>query len=228
MAPVPVVVFDFDGTLVRGDSFLGFSARYCLARPLRLILVLAVLPVVLLTVARWRNAAGSLLLWAMTVGISARRFVKALRSYAERALPERAYAEVFEELERHLAAGSRVVIATASLPTLVRVLLRARNMQSLPIVGTRLRSGWCGLLVETHCIGRMKVKELGRRLHIEHWSSVYTDSIADRSLMRAARHITLIAPNGHTLASAQRLVAPNATLRVLQPGSDVSRSLSSK
>lgn len=213
-----VVVFDFDGTLVSGDSFFNFSVRYCLVRPVRLVLVLAVLPLALLGLTRSRTAAGSVLLWAMTVLVPTRSYVRALRSFAVRSLPGRAHEETFAELARQIEAGRRVVIATGSLPLLVRVLLRARNVGGLRIVGSRLRRGWGALLVETHCTGRTKVEELRRRLGIERWSSVYTDSFADRSLMRRAQLVTLVAPSARTLARARHLVGTAATLRVLRPG----------
>lgn len=218
-APSEVVVFDFDGTLVSGDSFFNFSVRYCLLRPVRLVLVLAVLPLIPLALARSRTAAGSVLLWAMTVLVPTRSYVRALRSFAARSLPGRAHEETFAELRRQVEAGRRVVIATGSLPLLVRILLRARKVEGLRIVGSRLRRGWGALLVETHCTGRTKVEELRRWLGIESWSSVYTDSFADRSLMRRAQLVTLVAPSARTLANARRLLGTSATLRVLRPGS---------
>ena len=214
-----VVVFDFDGTLVSGDSFLDFAVRYCLVRPVRLALVIAVLPAALLALARSRTAAASALLWAMTVLVSTRSFVQALHRFAAHNLPGRAHEVTFAELTRQLELGRRVVIATGSLPLLVRVVLRARNIRGLGVVGSRFRRGWGALVVETHCVGRTKVEELRRRLGIEHWSSVYTDSFADRSLMRRAQLVTLVAPSPRTLVQARNLVGTVATLRVLRPGS---------
>ena len=86
--PLQVVVFDFDGTLVSRDSFIDFSVRYCLRRPWRLLLVGPLLPFALLWALRSESSAGSLLLWAMTVGASTRSFVLALRRYARRTLPD--------------------------------------------------------------------------------------------------------------------------------------------
>jgi phosphatidylglycerophosphatase C len=215
-----VVVFDFDGTLVRRDSLFDFSLRYCVRRPWRVLMVAAVLPVAAIVAARSAEAAGSVLLWAMTWGASTRSFVLALKRYGRELLPGYANPSIFDELARHLQAGSRVVIATGSVPVLVRELLSARHLPRLPIVGSRLRRRWGGLVAETHCTGETKVHELRRKLGIVRWSSVYTNSFADHWLIGPARDITLVSPSSRTLLHTQRLVSeakdPQA-LRVLLP-----------
>jgi phosphatidylglycerophosphatase C len=217
-----VVVFDFDGTLVSRDSFIDFSVRYCLQRPSRFLVLAAVLPLAVALGVRSRSAAASVLLWAMTVGASTRSFVLALRHYAKDTLPSYANGSIFLELARHLREGRRVVIATGTVPLLVRGVLRARNVGRLSVVGSRFRSRWGGLISETHCIGPVKVRELERRLGIVEWSTVYTDSFSDRFLLSRARHITLVSPTDRTLVCTQRLVGPDAALRVLQvrPGDE--------
>jgi phosphatidylglycerophosphatase C len=214
---VKVVVFDFDGTLVSRDSFIDFSVRYCLRRPWRLLLVGPLLPFALLWALRSERTAGSVLLWAMTVGASTRRFVLALRSYSLSTLPHYARDAIFEELTRHLRAGHRVVIATGSVPLLVRGLLAARNLGRLPIVGTRLRRKAGGLVTEVHCTGKVKVAELRRRFGILEWATVYTNSFADSPLLSHAQDITLVWPSKRSLLATQRLIVPGTTLRVLRP-----------
>lgn len=211
-----VVVFDFDGTLVGRDSFIDFSLHYCARRPARLLAILAVLPLAALLRLRSVGAAASVLLWAMTVGTSTRGFVMALRRYAELKLSRHAHEAIFAELTRHVRAGDSVVIATGTVPALVRTLLDVRRYQRLPVVGSRLRRKWGGLVAETHCVGSVKVRELERRFGIVSWTSVYTDSFADRSLMSRASDITLVSPSSRTLSRAQRLLGAGAALRVLQ------------
>lgn len=214
-----VVIFDFDGTLVSRDSFIDFALHYCARRPARLLAVLATLPLALLLRLRSLHAASSALLWAMTLGASTRQFVVALRRYAKLTLPSYAHEAIFAELTRHLDAGDRVVIATGTVPLLAQGLLGARGLARLPVVGSRMRRRWGGLVAITHCIGRVKVCELKRKLRIESWGSVYTDSFADRSLMSRARDVTLVGPSGRTLRRTQELVGSSAALRVLYPRS---------
>lgn len=213
-----VVVFDFDGTLVSRDSFLDFSFGYCARRPARLLLVGALLPLALLLATRSRAMSSSVLLWAMTVGASTRQLVVALRRYARDTLPGYANPAIFRELARHVGEGDRVVIATGSLPLLVRGLLDARSLGRIPVVGSRFRGKWGGLVVATHCTGQVKVHELGLRLRVVEWSTVYTDSFADRALLNGAEHVTLVSPSSRTLRRIQRLLGQRASLRVLRPG----------
>lgn len=213
-----VVVFDFDGTLVSRDSFLDFSWRYCAARPGRLLLLAALLPLALVLALRSRLRAASVLLWAMTVGSSTRGFVLALRRYATSTLPSYAQEAIFEELARHVRDGDRIVIATGTIPLLVRGLFGARKLGRISIVGSRFRGKWGGLIAETHCIGRVKVRELQRRFGIVEWSTVYTDSFADRALLKRAREITLVSPSKRTLLRTQQLISQTTALRVLSGG----------
>lgn len=212
-----VVVFDFDGTLVSRDSVIDFSLRYCARRPARFLALAAVLPLAACMRLRSVSSAASVLLWAMTVGASTRRFLVELRRYAKHRLPDFAHDAIFAELTRHVSAGDRVVIATGTLPPLVRELLRARSYERLPVVGSRLRRKWGGLIAETHCVGRVKVRELKRRFGIDSWVSVYTDSFADRSLLSAASDVTLVSPSPRTLRRTQQLLGERAALRVLEP-----------
>ena len=217
-ATAEVVVFDFDGTLVSRDSFLDFAFGYCLRRPVRLLLVVALLPLALpIALRSWRRAA-AVLVWALTLGTSTSSFARALHRYASQTLPSYANDAIFGELGAQIQAGHRVVIATGSMPLLVRGLLRARNLPLIPIVGSRLRRRWGGLVPETHCIGRTKVRELQRKLGIVEWSAVYTDSFADRSLLRGARTITLVSPSNRTLRRTERLIDDTTVLRVLRRG----------
>ncbi|MDF3069138.1 MAG: phosphoserine phosphatase [Polyangiaceae bacterium] len=211
-----VVVFDFDGTLVSRDSVLDFCFRYAARRPQRLLLVALVAP--LAAVARLRSvaAAASVLLWALTVGTRSRKFVRALRGYAESVLSGFAHEEIFEQLSRELSQGRRVVLATGALPTLVRGVLRARGLPALPVVGSRLRRRYGGFVVATHCVGPVKPQELARRLHIHAWDAVYTDSWADRALMRGARRVALVSPSPRLLQWVEPLVR-SGDLSVFRP-----------
>jgi phosphatidylglycerophosphatase C len=208
------VVFDFDGTLVQRDSFLDFSLRYCLRRPARLAFAAALLPVAACFRLRSLGSAASVLLWGMTLGVSGRRFHAELRRYAREVLPRLVNPVVFAELETHLRDGRSVVVATGTLPLFVHTLLQSRGTPRLRIAGTRLRRRFGGFVAETHCIGRTKLAELERRFGIVAWTTVYTDSYADRALMRGASQVVLVAPSRSTLTRA-RLLVHASRLRVL-------------
>jgi phosphatidylglycerophosphatase C len=211
------VVFDFDGTLVSRDSLLDFCFRYSIRRPWRIALALAVLPLAVLALTRSQGAAGSVLLWAMTVGTSSRRFVFSLRRYAREALPTRVFESLLVELRGHVVAGDRVLIATGSLPTIVRGLLRARGLPPLSVVGSRLHKRFGGFVVSIHCVRSTKVVELRRRFGLERWQHVYTNSFSDAPLIARASEVTLVCPNQRTLRGTERILGPQRTFRVERP-----------
>lgn len=210
-----VVIFDFDGTLVSRDSFFDFALGYCARRPACWPLVALLGPLALLILVRSERVAGALMLWAITLGTSTRAFVLAMREYARNTLPAYANEAIFSELERQVQGGNRVVVATGSMPIMARTLFRVRSHGPLPIVGSRARRRWGGLVVTVHCTRRIKVRELQSRLGIVEWASVYTDSFADRWLMSRAIDVTLVGPSRRTLARTRRLLGPDVRLRVL-------------
>lgn len=214
-APSPVVVFDFDGTLVNRDSLFDFSVRYCLRRPWRLLLMIALLPVTLLALVRSPEAALSALFWSMTLGTSLRPLARELRRYGRDRLPSFANEAIFAELVELVRSGGRVLIATGSLPSLVRALLTVRGLAPIATVGSRLRRKWGGLVLETHCTGRTKVIELERRFAVTRWSTVYTNSFADAPLMEGTPSIVLVGPSERTLRRTRQLIDSSTTLRVL-------------
>ena len=191
----PVVIFDFDGTLTSRDSLIDFSLRYCLARPARFLFVIPLLPVALLLLTtRSQAAAGSVLLWAMTLGVSTRSFVLALRSYASHTLPDYAFDAVFDELAGHVREGRRVLIATGSLPVLVRGLLAARQLGRLPTVGTRVRRRLAAK--SRHALsGDVKVEgcSVASVCSVE---NLLHQQLRGPSAMSGAADITLVCPTG--------------------------------
>ena len=142
-----VVVFDFDGTLVSRDSFFDFALGYCLRRPARLLAVGAVLPLAMLLVLRSRAAAGSVVLWAMTVGSSTRAFVRALRSYATGTLPR--YAN--EQSSRNWRDTFRREVACEA-----EQLVRQRGSE--PTCPTTARIVDVAVAQESHCVREITVR----------------------------------------------------------------------
>jgi phosphatidylglycerophosphatase C len=216
-----VAVFDFDGTLVHGDSVTRFAVAYLLRRPGRLLFVLPFLPAALacLPFHRTLTPGVSLFWWALSYGTRSRPLVQAMRRYAETELVRHVNEATLAELRLHLARGQAVVIATAAPPVIVRGLLRARRIEGPRIAGTRTARRLGGLVTRPHCIGETKVRELARRFGLEAWAEVYTDSAFDLPLIRRAAAVTLVEPSGRTLARIERALARGVRLRVLRDAS---------
>jgi phosphatidylglycerophosphatase C len=212
-----LVVFDFDGTLVHGDSITGFAFEYLRARPLRLLSMLPLLPLalVLMLMGPTRSAGVSFFWWLLTWGTRARVVGEALRRYARATLPPRGNTASLAALALHLEQGHTVIVATAAPACVVRELLRARGLPPGRVVGTRLARRMGGLVARPHCIGETKVHELERQFGLTRWSEVYSDSALDLPLMRRASSVTLVQPSAFLIARVERALGGRIPVRVL-------------
>lgn len=215
--PVPVIVFDFDGTLVRGDSVATFSLAFLVKRPLRLICLLPALPFVLPLLAseRWLSPGVTAFWWLLSWGTRTRTLAEELLAYSRTVLVRRTNGATLAELKAHLARGDRVVVATAAPPLVARELLRKNGVPAVPVVGTRLVRRYGGLVARPHCFGERKVEELERRHHVRKWAEVYSDSDFDLPIMRLAERVTLVAPSSRARARIERELSPRVSVRLL-------------
>lgn len=220
MDPERVVVFDFDGTLVHGDSVTGFAIEYLRARPLRLLCMLPFLPLALalMLAGPTRSSGVSFFWWLLTWGTRARAVGVALRNYTRRTLASRGNGAALAALAEHARQGCAIVVATAAPACLVRHLLRARGLPPVRVVGTLVERRLGGLVASPHCIGAVKVRELERRFGLTRWSEVYSDSALDLPLMRLASAVTLVEPNAVSRSLVERALAGKVPVRVLRDG----------
>jgi len=219
MASEPVlVVFDFDGTLIHGDSITGFALAYLSARPLRLLLMLPLLPFVsvAMLVGPTRSAGVSSFWWLLTWGTRARVVGEALRRYTRATLGPRGNGAALAALAAHVAQGHAVIVATAAPACVVRYFLRVRGLAPARVVGTRVERRLGGLVTRPHCIGETKVHELERRFGITRWSEVYSDSALDLPLMRRSSAVTLVDPGALSRARVERELSGRMPVRVLR------------
>ncbi|HEX6241125.1 MAG TPA: haloacid dehalogenase-like hydrolase [Polyangiales bacterium] len=188
MAYVSNAVFDFDGTLIHGDSTTRWLLDVFKRSPVRLLLAISVLPAALpmtiLPATRRRGA--SVFLWLATFGLDESAVESSLRAFARRfeagELPIHFRRGAIETLERHLADGHRVAICTAA-PALVARALLGRWLTRVAVVGSPLRKLAGGFIFERHCYAWEKCTFLREAGYPESWQFAYTDSIADRALL---------------------------------------------
>lgn len=213
-----VAVFDFDGTLVHGDSVTRFAVAYLARRPGRLLFMLPFLPasVALLPFHATRTPGVALFWWALTCGTGTRSLVTALSAFAQTTLAEHVNETTFAELAARLGRNEDVVVATAAPPVIVHGLLRARRLRGVRVVGTRCVRRFGGLVPSPHCIGATKVSELRRRFGLDAWAEVYTDSAFDLPIVLRAASVNLVEPSRRTLARVERALASGVPLRVFR------------
>lgn len=195
-----LVVFDFDNTLVRGDSGGALIAWLIRRSPWRLVLgVLASLvlgPMVAMLPTRRVGISGYV--WIATVGLRGRRdFDTLIDAYVLRndaALRARVLPQAVAVLHAHREAGDRVVIATGAPPELARAILAFVAHEDVPVVGTEVGRRFGAVIAKRHCHAANKLVMLREAGFTGPIVRAYTDSTADMPLLRAAKHPVVVNP----------------------------------
>ncbi|HEX5960601.1 MAG TPA: haloacid dehalogenase-like hydrolase [Rhodanobacteraceae bacterium] len=188
-----VVLFDFDGVLIRGDTFGMFMReRYARAR-WRKALVLPAIPWMLLVLPfSWRRALRTLVHIGL-LGIDEARYRELAGAFADALVhrPRQFCREGVRTLRRHLAEGDRVIVVTGCEDTLARGVLEGLGIPGVEVLASRLRARRLGMRVAWHNVGRRKAEALARH-GIEAWQRAYSDSFEDLPMLAAAREAVLV------------------------------------
>jgi phosphatidylglycerophosphatase C len=213
-----VAVFDFDGVLVRGDSFESFLRSRLRAQPWRLILALPVLPLVplLMSTAAGKGWLARVFTRVATLGHGEAGFRRIVLAFARRfgANPENFLVDGLAQVRAHLAAGDRVIIASATEAHLLDCLLHSLQLSQLERIGSHVSASWVGLRVHRHNYGETKPALLRERFGLTRWEVAYSDAWSDLPLLEPAAEAVLVNP---TPALAQRfLLRLDARLQVVR------------
>lgn len=203
-----IVLFDFDGVLIRGDSFAAFVRARYRQSPWRLFLAvplaLAASPLALFRRGRWQIVR--LLVRVGLLGVDETRYrslaAAFARAHAER--PRIFLREGISTLRRHLAAGDRVVVVTGCEQQVARGLFDAIGLDGFELVASRLERGWLGLRPGVHCFGARKPRELAAGGIEPPWTVAYTDSAADAPMLREAADAVLVNGTPTTCRALER------------------------
>ena len=199
-APVPgvrrTVLFDFDGVLVRGDSFTRFMrARYRRSWPRAVALLLAApLLGLFATTRRGRRAlVHGVVHWGLR-GLDESAY-RARADAFGRALADDArnlQRAAFTALNRHRHAGDRVVVVTGCEHALARAILDRLGLHEIELVASRFAHGPRGPRVACRNVGREKLRQLAT-LGIESaWDVAYSDSLVDLPMLGGAVEAVLV------------------------------------
>lgn len=191
-----IVLFDFDGVLIRGDTFGRFvRERYARAWWRKgLVLLLSPLLLLLLPFSRWLVVR-----WLVRIallGIRERRYRKLAGDFAQELVQHHRpfLRDGMNMLRQHQASGDRVVIVTGCEETLVRGVLAEVGLAELEVLASCLRPGWLGVRPAWHNIGANKVAALAQH-GIETWQVAYGDSIHDLQMLAGATAPVLVNAN---------------------------------
>ncbi len=208
-----VVLFDFDGVLLRGDAFAEFvRARFKRARwrlGLGLLLALPLLPSLLLT-RRWVERA---LIFAVLVGVSEPRYRALAREFGIELArqPGRFHRAALTRLRQHLAEGDRVIVVTGCEDHLVRSLFRELGLADQPLLGSRLTPGRLGMRVTLHNVGVRKVESLRTLGVVPPWDVAYGDSDFDLPMLRESREVVLVNASPAWCKRVERILGRSVT-----------------
>jgi len=190
--PMPLAVFDLDGTLVRGDTLLPFLSSYArrqwrLGPFVRLPFELAAYGVGLMSA----RTAKERVLRAFVAGQSLADLQAHADWFAEHWAHRRWQPEIVARLGEHQARKHRVILLSASPDLYVPVL--ARRLGIHEVICTRVASedGICsGRIVGPNCKGPAKVAALTAYLGgapLPPGSTAYGDSKSDLPLLRLVK-----------------------------------------
>ena len=193
------IVFDFDHTLTPWDSSERFF-RWLLKRsPLRSALVLVSIPFLapLLLGKNTRNLPVKFAVWTATLGRSDDAVSALVKEHVAEIVVRRqplVLQDGIRQLNRHLAQGDRVVVATGSLEALGRELLDQSGLAHIPLVGSSLKPFMWGMAAHQHCYGPRKIPMLTERGYPPPWVATYTDHECDLPVMRQSAACFLVNP----------------------------------
>jgi phosphatidylglycerophosphatase C len=188
LSETPIAVFDLDGTLLAGDSTVAWLRTLLRSSWLRFTVAAISFPISLPLV--WlpasRRIGASVLLWIATVGHDQNTLMKSMEAFVKRfeqgECSLRWRNDGLEAMDRHLAAGDRVLVVTAAPLWLAERLLGSRSRA----LGSTLARWWGGWVIGHHCYGKEKCRTLEQNGYGTAWDYAYTDSYDDAPLLAAA------------------------------------------
>jgi HAD superfamily hydrolase (TIGR01490 family) len=191
-----VAVFDFDGTLIAGDSFCRFVTWHRNRLKVAIDLFIAA-PLLALYVLRLvGNERHKMALFSRRyAGMRIEDFEALGRSFALEQLPAMVRKQGLERLRAHKNEGHRVVIVSASLETWIKPWAEAHYVDVVLASKPEVSMGrLTGRLAGANCFGAEKIRRLFCALPKDRSSYeiyAYGDSRGDFDLLAAADHAFL-------------------------------------
>jgi HAD superfamily hydrolase (TIGR01490 family) len=189
----PLVVFDFDGTLLRGDSLLPYLWQYACRQ--RRWGALALLGWDLLLLACRLLPARSIkerVLKRFLAGEPAEVIARHTERFCRQWLPRHLHPVGLAQLRLHQARGHRVVLLSASPDLYVEPAARLLGIDEVICTPVCIEAGRCtGEIAGDNCKGQAKLVRLRRYLGVETappHSYAYGDSRSDLPVLRWVRH----------------------------------------
>ncbi len=209
-----VVLFDFDGVLMRGDAFSRFVISRLRRSWWRALLVLLLLPLLLplFALRSLRIPIVGILVRISLLGVSQQRFEMLAREFANELVgkPRIFIRGGISAMRRHIVEGDRVVIVTGCEETLVRTIFDSIGLPDLEIIASRMRSGRLGMRKQVHNFGAAKPAQIALRGISEPWDLAYSDSAHDIPMLKRATEAVLVNADARTSLLVRRALGREA------------------
>ena len=217
MSPGAVALFDLDGTITRRDTYLAYLMGFLLRHPERLLRA-APLPFAVL-----RHFAGqrdntwlkATFLRAILSGVPRHVLEAWTERFLDRVLASGLRPGSLTAIERHRAAGHRLVMVTASLDFYAEPLSRLLGFDA--VMCTRAvydaEGRVTGALDGDNCYGECKLRQVERYLARDAAGLrviCYSDHHADLPLLRFATEAVAVNPSRRRKSAALRQGFPSA------------------
>lgn len=214
MSRIAIAIFDLDGTLVRGDTFVKYIAGFIMRRPIRLLRCLVLVGVIFrflrgqVTAAQMKEQ----ILIAALGGSDRTEIRRYTDEFLIRLIPEGMSKRGLEALERHRKLGDTLVLLSASPDVYVVELGRRLGFHEVICTkvqwnGERFSGELCGPNIKgeekVQCFLRIK------RRFAEAIVVAYADHMSDLPLLRAVDSGVLV--NGSKKAKRMALEYPIGT-----------------
>lgn len=203
-APPRVVLFDFDGVIVRGDSFARFVRERYVRAWWRAVALLPAAPFLLAMAATRggrRRALRTVVGWAFA-GIGEGRYRVLAQAFGRTFARDarNVVRAACSALNAHRHAGDRVLVVTGCEQTLARAILDELGFAGVEVLGSTFVRGRLGMRLAQHNIRLRKAHRLAGHGIRPPWERVYSDSHHDLPILAAAREAVLVNPDRATLA----------------------------
>lgn len=209
-----VVLFDFDGVLMRGDAFSRFVRSRLLGSWWRLLLALTVFPLLVpfYAIRSLRMPILGIFVRISLLGVSSSRFESLTRDFAREivGMPRMFIRDGISAMRRHMVEGDRVVIVTGCEESLVRAIFEAIGLPDLEIIASQLRAGRLGMRKRVHNIGSTKPVQIALHGIEEPWDLAYSDSARDIPMLKRAREAVLVNADVRTVLRVRRALGHDA------------------
>ncbi len=189
MSKKEIALFDFDGTITTGDSFLAFLKYHFGVFSFSCKLV-PLIPAVVSYFMGWKTDEELKTLFC-------RKFFKnrsvedmnlSAESFMQNVLTKMLRSRALEEIERHKSMGSTIVIVSASFSLWLKHFAREHGADLISTEMEEKGGVFTGELLTKNCKGPEKVRRISEKFDLSDYSAVYAygDTDGDREMLEQA------------------------------------------